>query len=284
MTDNKPVPAPTLEMVAAAAGVSRSTVSRVINDSPKVTPEAFAAVQADRSGDELTAYPEAFRESWLHKELSIVRNVVPLVKKFGDLIDRGPDSRAVVERLRTYRHDRLKPYFLAGNHEEVLLRLLAGERGILSSWLKFGGAECLESYGLDPASLRDLGETAALAEVKKAIPPEHGHFIGGFADTLSFGDYLFVHAGVRPKVDLSLQSQSDLRWIRSPFLEDESDHGMMVVHGHTISPTVEERANRIGIDTGAYRTGLLTALVLEGADRRILDTAGAEAGTEPAAH
>ncbi|HET9337045.1 MAG TPA: metallophosphoesterase [Sphingomicrobium sp.] len=202
----------------------------------------------------------------------------------GDLIDRGPDSRAVVERLRTYQHDRLKPYFLAGNHEEVLLRLLTGERGILSSWLQFGGAECLQSYGLDPASLRDVGETAALAEVKKAIPTEHARFIGGFADTLSFGDYLLVHAGLRPKVDLSLQSQSDLRWIRSPFLEDESDHGMMVVHGHTISPAVEERPNRIGIDTGAYRTGVLTALVLEGTERRILNTAKAEVGTEPAAH
>ena len=202
----------------------------------------------------------------------------------GDLIDRGPDSRGVVERLRTFRHDRLKPYFLAGNHEEVLLRLLAGERGILSSWLKYGGAECLESYGLDPAALREPGERAALDEVKRVIPAEHGRFIGGFADTLRFGDYLFVHAGVRPKVDLSLQSQSDLRWIRSPFLDDDSDHGMIVVHGHTISPAVEERPNRIGIDTGAYRTGVLTALVLEGTERRILDTAGITAGTEAAAH
>jgi serine/threonine protein phosphatase 1 len=202
----------------------------------------------------------------------------------GDLIDRGPDSRGVIERLRTYRHDRLKPYFLAGNHEEVLLRLLAGERGILSSWLKYGGAECLQSYGLDPMALGDLGERAALDQIKRVIPAEHGRFISGFADTLSFGDYLFVHAGVRPRVNLSLQSQSDLRWIRSPFLEDDSDHGMIVVHGHTISPAVEERPNRIGIDTGAYRTGVLTALVLEGAERRILDTAGIAVGTEPATH
>ena len=202
----------------------------------------------------------------------------------GDLIDRGPDSRGVVERLRTYRHDRLKPYFLAGNHEEVLLRLLAGERGILSSWLKYGGAECLQSYGLEPAALRDLGERAALDQVKRVIPAEHARFVSGFADTLSFGDYLFVHAGIRPRVDLSLQSQSDLRWIRSPFLEDDSDHGQVVVHGHTISPVVDERPNRIGIDTGAYRTGVLTALVLEGTERRILDTAGNEAGTETAPH
>ncbi|HXG81904.1 MAG TPA: metallophosphoesterase [Sphingomicrobium sp.] len=202
----------------------------------------------------------------------------------GDLIDRGPDSRAVVERLRTYRHERLRPYFLAGNHEEVLLRLLSGERGILSSWLKYGGAECLQSYGLDPASLNGVNERAGIESVSGVIPAEHARFIRGFADTLSFGDYLFVHAGIRPKVDLSLQSQTDLRWIRSPFLEDDSDHGMVVVHGHTICPAVDERHNRIGIDTGAYRTGVLTALALDGAERWVLDTSGSAPGTDSPAH
>jgi len=191
----------------------------------------------------------------------------------GDLIDRGPDSRGVVERLRIFRHDRIRPYFLAGNHEEVLLRLLAGERGILDSWLKYGGGECLRSYGRDPASLVDQSELTALALVKEAIPPDHARFIRSFADTLSFGDYLFVHAGIRPGVDLSLQSQADLRWIRSPFLEHEDDHGFVVVHGHTIGDQVDERPNRIAIDTGAYRTGILTALGLEGEDRWTLDTA-----------
>lgn len=202
----------------------------------------------------------------------------------GDLIDRGPDSSGVVERLRTYHHDRLKPYFLAGNHEEVLLRLLAGERGLLSSWLKFGGAECLESYGLDPKGLRDAHERTALASIRQVVPQEHARFLANFADTLSFGDYLFVHAGIRPRVDLSLQSQSDLRWIRSPFLDDDGDHGLIVVHGHTISPSVEKRANRIGIDTGAYRSGVLTALGLEGEEQWILDTALTEVGTQAAAH
>jgi serine/threonine protein phosphatase 1 len=194
----------------------------------------------------------------------------------GDLIDRGPDSRGVVERLRTYRHDKLRPYFLAGNHEEVLLRLLSGERGILESWLQYGGAECLKSYGRDPAVLAGQNERTALAMVKDAIPTDHARFIAGFADTLSFGDYLFVHAGIRPGVDLSLQSQSDLRWIRSQFLEHEGDHGLVVVHGHTISEGVDERPNRIGIDTGAYRTGTLTALAIEGEDRWTLDTAISE--------
>lgn len=191
----------------------------------------------------------------------------------GDLIDRGPDSRGVVERLRNYRHDRLKPYFLGGNHEEVLLRLLTGERGIITSWLKYGGAQCLASYGFDPDQLDIRNEGAALSAIKGVIPRSHVEFLAGFADTLRFGDYLFVHAGIRPGIDLSLQSQADLRWIRSPFLEDKSDHGVIVVHGHTISSDVEMEENRIGIDTGAYRTGRLTALAVDGEERWLLDTA-----------
>lgn len=202
----------------------------------------------------------------------------------GDLIDRGPDSRGVVQRLMTYRHDRLRPYFLAGNHEEVLLRLIAGERGLLASWLRYGGSECLLSYGLDPQALAGTDERNALSSIKQAVPKEHVRFLASFGDTLSFGDYLFVHAGIRPRVDLSLQSQSDLRWIRSPFLDDDGDHGMVVVHGHTISPSVDNRPNRIGIDTGAYRTGVLTALGLEGTEKWILDTARAVVGTEAAMH
>jgi serine/threonine protein phosphatase 1 len=197
----------------------------------------------------------------------------------GDLIDRGPASCQAIERLRTYEHRGLKTVFLMGNHEEVLLRILAGERGILDSWLRFGGAECLASYGVDLAGLRSLQEREALGVVRNAIPETHRKFIGGFADTLRFGDYLFVHAGIRPSVDISMQSQSDLRWIRQPFLDDESDHGFVVVHGHTIADGVVERPNRIGIDTGAYRSGILTALVLEGTERRYL-TANVQDGTD----
>lgn len=192
----------------------------------------------------------------------------------GDLIDRGPASCQVIERLRTYSHPDLRTVFLMGNHEEVLLRILAGERGILDSWLRFGGAQCLESYGANPSSVRAVQEGEAIALVQQAIPQRHREFLSGFADTLRFGDYLFVHAGVRPAVDLSMQSQSDLRWIRQPFLEDETDHGFVVVHGHTISEEAVERSNRIGIDTGAFRSGILTALVLEGEERRYLTAKG----------
>jgi serine/threonine protein phosphatase 1 len=206
-----------------------------------------------------------------------------LLVMLGDLIDRGPDSRGVVERMRAYKNGAIKPYFLAGNHEEVLLRILKGERGVLANWLKFGGAECLMSYGCDPAQLDAKNERTALSTIARSIPAEHAHFISSFADTLRFGDYLFVHAGIRPGVDLSLQTQVDLRWIRSPFLDSDSEHGVVVVHGHSIHPKVERRSNRIGIDTGAYRTGVLTALALEGESSWILDTSQ-PVGTETGPH
>lgn len=190
----------------------------------------------------------------------------------GDLIDRGPDSAQVVERLRTYAHPGVRAVFLLGNHEEVLLRILAGEPDLVTKWCSFGGAECLHSYGVDSSKIAGLDDSEALAIVKSAIPKAHVEFLQGFDDSCRFGDYLFVHAGIRPGVELDQQRQSDLRWIREPFLFDETDHGFVVVHGHTIRPEVEVCPNRIGIDTGAYRSGVLTALAIEGTDSWLLDT------------
>lgn len=194
----------------------------------------------------------------------------------GDYIDRGPDSAGVIERLRTYDPAGATPIFLAGNHEEVLLRLLHGERGILSSWLKFGGMECAESYGIDGQELRRVEERAGLKIVRDRVPETHRAFLEELADTFSFGDYLFVHAGIRPGIDLEEQNLSDLRWIREPFLSEARTHGFMVVHGHTIVEAVDERSNRIAIDTGAYQTGRLTALVVEDDRRRYLVAEAAE--------
>jgi Calcineurin-like phosphoesterase len=192
----------------------------------------------------------------------------------GDLIDRGPDSAGVVERLRTWRPARVRPVFLAGNHEEVFLAILGGDATRLPDWLRFGGAECVASYGVDPDRLRRLDEEAAVAAVCDAVPAAQRAFLESFADTFAFGDYLFVHAGIRPGVPLDRQDRADLRWIRDPFLSDPQDHGRVVVHGHTITKDVDERSNRIGIDTGAYRTGILTALVIEDGERRYLTTGG----------
>ena len=194
----------------------------------------------------------------------------------GDLIDRGPDSAGVVERLRLYRPADAQPIFLAGNHEEVLLRILAGERGILPSWLKFGGGECAQSYGLSAASLRNLEEAAAIRLLQSGFPQLHRQFLESFADTFRFGDYLFVHAGIRPGVAIDEQNKADLRWIREPFLTDSKEHGCVVVHGHTIVEKVDERRNRIGIDTGAYQSGVLTALAIEDRQRWFLATSPGE--------
>lgn len=191
----------------------------------------------------------------------------------GDLIDRGRESAQVVERLRLYQPAFAKAVYLAGNHEEVFLRVLGGDSALLSDWLQFGGSECVRSYDLDPAMLQRIDPDAAIDLLRDRVPSEHVEFLSSFADTVSFGGYVFVHAGVRPGVPLSEQVPEDLRWIRSPFLSDESDHGCVVVHGHTITSEVEVRANRIGIDTGAYQSGRLTALGIEGEDRWLIQTA-----------
>ena len=202
----------------------------------------------------------------------------------GDLIDRGPSSAQVVERLRTYEKDGVRPVFLAGNHEEVLLRILDGDGSMISGWLRFGGKQCLASYGFDPVLLTGKSQDEAVRMIQEAIPELHVEFLRSFIDTCRFGDYLFVHAGIRPGVALESQRQSDLRWIRNPFLEDPSDHGFVVVHGHTISKSVDERTNRIGIDTGAYASNVLTALAIEGTERWWLDTASAGETAVSATH
>ena len=208
----------------------------------------------------------------IHRDIAQRPAAKILLVFLGDLIDRGPKSAQVVERLRKYRREGVRTVFLLGNHEEVMLRILKGEAEHVPSWLRFGGAQCLESYGTDPRPIAAASHEVALSTIRAAVPGSHVEFLKGFADTCRFGDYLFVHAGIRPGVPLDRQSQSDLRWIREPFLADEADHGFVVVHGHTISPSVDERSNRIGIDTGAYRTGVLTALAIEGPKRWLLST------------
>jgi len=208
----------------------------------------------------------------IHAELQHRPAAKTLLVFVGDLIDRGPASAHVIERLRTYKRPGIRTVFLLGNHEEVLLRILAGDAALITKWRWFGGSECLQSYGVEPGRFAHLTDEQALELVRVAIPKEHVKFLEGFVDSCRFGDYLFVHAGIRPGVELEQQSQNDLRWIREPFLLDQRDHGFVVVHGHTISDEVEVFSNRIGIDTGAYRSGILTALAIEGADQWLIDT------------
>ena len=192
----------------------------------------------------------------------------------GDLIDRGPDSRGVIQRVATLELDRAEIVCVLGNHEEVLVGLLDGHPDQFENWLRFGGQECLASYGLESTALSGLAPRQALAKMREAIPRAHRQFLRGMSDSVRIGGYLFVHAGIRPGVPIEAQRTVDLRWIRAPFLDDDTGHGFVVVHGHTISEQVEWRSNRIGVDTGAYRSGVLTALVLEDTSRRILQSAG----------
>jgi serine/threonine protein phosphatase 1 len=222
--------------------------------------------------------------SKIHRDLGRHPSRKTLLLFVGDLIDRGPNSAQVLERLRTYSRDGVRTAFLLGNHEEVLLRILKGDADLITKWRWFGGAECLQSYGVDPASLEGLTGDAAVAVVRNAIPEAHIEFLDSFLDSVRFGDFLFVHAGIRPGIEVEQQKQTDLRWIREPFLFDETDHGFVVVHGHTISPKVDVRPNRIGIDTGAYRTGVLTAIAIERSRTWFVDTRQAASAERAVTH
>lgn len=212
----------------------------------------------------------------LLEQIAADRQARPCAREFlvllGDVIDRGPDSRGVVARLRGLDDPTLHTVFLMGNHEEMLVRALGAQPHRLRDWLKFGGAECVESYGVDAGDVAELDPAAAAAVIRAAIPRGDLAFIDGFADSFRFGDYLFVHAGIRPGIALAHQRTGDLRWIREDFLDSEAAHPLFVVHGHTISERPDERPNRIGIDTGAYASGVLTALCIEGTGRRYLAT------------
>ncbi len=185
----------------------------------------------------------------------------------GDLVDRGPDSRAVVDHLAMSPPAFARPIFIKGNHEEFLLRILDGEEDVVTHWLNYGGYECCESYGLSSGWIMNSSAADIRSRLRMAVPPSHHDFLAGMADSFRFGDYLFVHAGIRPGVPIEDQSDRDLRWIREGFLDDRTDHGVMVVHGHTIVSAPEEHPNRIALDTGAYRSGVLTAIGLEGEER-----------------
>ncbi|MBP6112808.1 MAG: serine/threonine protein phosphatase [Sphingobium sp.] len=188
----------------------------------------------------------------------------------GDYIDRGPQSRDVCELLHAMEGS---AYFhcLKGNHEETMLRVLEGNRMALRFWLKYGGEETLQSWGIDPALIeRAYGSEGAQWDVieafQAAVTPSVVNWMRALPAFHRHGDYLFAHAGVRPRLKLEEQSEEDLLWIREPFLSSRARHPWRVVHGHSQSDTAEILHNRIGIDTGAYRSGVLTAVGIEDDD------------------
>ncbi len=196
-----------------------------------------------------------------------------VVVYLGDYIDRGPDSRGVVDLLIDEPLADFESVHLLGNHEAFLRRFLDGE-DVAAVWMMNGGGATLRSYGLDVAAINGPwpgGDAPALrAALAAAVPEAHRGFLDGLGLNHIEGDYFFVHAGVRPGVPLERQGAVDLLWIREPFLGSTADHGKVVVHGHSPAAEVVVRPNRIGIDTGACYGGKLTALVLEGNQHRFL--------------
>lgn len=190
----------------------------------------------------------------------------------GDYIDRGPESAGVINRLVQLATSKVTTHFLMGNHEEMLMRVLAGEPWITYEWLRSGGDMCAMSYGLSQSDIMTMEDSQIAALLRQALPEAHLDFFERLSASITFGDFLLVHAGIRPGVSITDQCQIDMRWIRRPFLTDKRYHGVLVVHGHTVTKRVDYRHNRIGIDTGAYHTGVLTALVVETTKVRHLDT------------
>ncbi|SIO35144.1 serine/threonine protein phosphatase 1 [Bradyrhizobium erythrophlei] len=181
----------------------------------------------------------------------------------GDYIDRGPDSRATLDLL-IRRSRRGNMVFLKGNHE-AFLGAVFRDPSRIADWFQFGGRQTLMSYGLSPSLHPDDEEQRELVrEFAAALPPRHLDFLQRLRLTFTCGDFFFVHAGVRPGIALSKQQEADLLWIREKFLHSQKNFGKYVVHGHTPVRCAEVLSNRANIDTGAYATGNLTLLSIQG--------------------
>jgi serine/threonine protein phosphatase 1 len=201
------------------------------------------------------------------------RSMHKVIVYIGDYIDRGEESRRVIDLLLTESLSGFEQVHLMGNHEYSLLQFLV-DPSVGPHWMQFGGDASLYSYGVRPSyptsSVADFEQVRQRFTEK--FPVRHRQFLEGLAYTHIEGDYFFVHAGVRPGVPLTAQTTEDLLWIRDDFLHSTAFHGKVVVHGHSITPRPDIQENRIGIDTGAFASSKLTCLVLEGTGRTFLQT------------
>jgi serine/threonine protein phosphatase 1 len=225
----------------------------------------------------------------IHGRLDLLRTLEELIRDdaaaapetrkvvvyLGDYVDRGPDSRGVIEHLLAEPLAGFERVHLIGNHESMMLDFLR-DVAMGPGWLWNGGDATLESYAVAaPMGWSDRDQLeAARRGLAAALSADHRAFLDRLARSHREGDYLFVHAGIRPGVGLDDQDPNDLIWIREPFLDSTAEHGVVVVHGHSIAQEPQYRDNRIGIDTGAYGTGRLTSLVLAGDQVRVIQTHG----------
>ena len=196
----------------------------------------------------------------------------PLYVFLGDYIDRGSASRETIDRLIEHGKTH-ESVFLKGNHELIAIKCLS-DRGLFDQWLRLGGLETLVSYGVPAETLANGKQIAELQSAfHGALPQAHFRFFRDLKNSFECGDFFFAHAGVKPNVELSRQKENDLLWIRGEFLTSTDDFGKIIVHGHTPTREIEVGPNRINIDTGAFATGRLSCLVLEGEELSVIDTA-----------
>lgn len=194
----------------------------------------------------------------------------------GDHVDRGPDSRGVLDQIVEVLGDpALEIHTLRGNHEERMEAFL-DQPDLGPGWCDYGGREALMSYGVVPPAMKGdaQGWTDAATALRDAMPASHVRLLQNQAYSVAIGDYFFAHAGARPGVALEDQSPNDLMWIRKPFLEETAPFEKVIVHGHTPADGVASNARRIGVDTGAYGTNVLSAVRLDGETRAVLQAAG----------
>lgn len=189
--------------------------------------------------------------------------VRPIQVAIGDYVDRGPDSKGVLDLLWE-RSQQCEVVMIRGNHEQALIDFLS-DPSSLENWARIGGLETLMSYGLKPTFSPSPKQQKELeAGLRNAMPAQHQSLLRALVPSFVCGGYFFTHAGIRPGIPLSRQSEHDLMWIRDEFLLSEERFERIVVHGHTPVHQVDVRRNRINIDTGAYATGRLACMVFQG--------------------
>jgi len=218
----------------------------------------------------------------IHGRLDLLEQIIELIRldmdehsgtgltvTLGDYVDRGPESRGVVERLSS--NPFVTPYIaLKGNHE-VLFETFVADPNTGPQWRSLGGLETLHSYGIPVAPLLvGRGYDAAAEQLRTVLPPVHSKFLASLKLSFDAGHYFLCHAGIRPNVSFERQSAQDLLWIREDFLNSQVNFGKIVVHGHTPNEEPEVLPNRINVDTGAFATGRLTCVVLEAESHRFL--------------
>jgi serine/threonine protein phosphatase 1 len=208
---------------------------------------------------------DLLKEMFTVIDVDIARNPAhrPIEVYLGDYIDRGPNSARTLDLLieRSLDHETV---FLKGNHEAFCLEVLR-DPAKLEDWRQFGGLQTLMSYGIQPSLNPDAAEqTELIRALIEIMPGDHLRFLKSLKPSFLCGDFFFVHAGVRPGIPLKEQQETDLLWIRNEFLDSNEDFGKFIVHGHTPVREPDIRPNRINIDTGAYATGNLTLLTIQG--------------------